>query len=183
MDERKILFQGEMQLCRWSESSTNGAMVTMWVHPEDLEAFKLMKARSGKTAGQRIGVVMVAIGDDEAVVEHPPAPAPVAAPVPTPALQPRTTYTPNIGALGMLAVRWCKDRDFWCWLEESETSGMQYSEAAAKEFILTTAGVIAKYGEQASRKHLDTDPECAARFNECIRIPFRQWLAKQGIAK
>lgn len=183
---RKILFTGEAQLTAWGESSTTGAWVKMWVHPDDLEAFKLMKLRVGRTAGQRLGVAIVQIGDDEAIVEHrdgqgEAAPAPAPAPAPTPAPPPRrNAYTPNIGALGMLAVRWCQDRDFWRWASQ-QGIGLVDSQDRAKEYVLEVCDVYDRHGQEASRKHLDTDPECAQRFHDMVRIPYRDWLAEQGI--
>lgn len=174
MDDNKVLFQGEMQLCRWSESSTNGAMVTMWVHPEDLEAFKLLKARTGKTPGQRLGVVMVAIGEDEAVVQHPPAPAPSPAPKPY--------HKPTIGDLARVAVIWCKSPVFQAWAANQLGDARErLDEADCKVYVLRESGAIAKYGDQASRKHLDTDPECGKAFLDRILYPFRDYLQKEGL--
>lgn len=175
MSEQKIVFQGELQLTRWSESSANGATVTFWVHPEDLESFKVMKARSGKTPGMRLGVVMVAIGDDEQVIEH--APAPSSTPAPTPRRVPR----PHMGDLGMIAVRWCRDKDFWRWV--AEQVGFEAGESVSKEFILQQCGAAERDGSAASRKHLDADPDCAQLFHQRIRIPFHDWLIEQGIQK
>ena len=183
--ERKVLFSGEAQLTAWGESSTTGAWVKLWVHPEDLESFKTMKLRVGRTAGQRLGVAIVQLGDDEAIVEHHDgqAAAPAPAPEPPPPRPVPDKFKPHIGALGMLAVRWCKDRDFQQWLAFGDASRMVFDEAAAKEFVLEQCGVIERYGNQASRKHLDIDPDCAALFDQRIRIPFRDWLAEQGIQK
>jgi hypothetical protein len=173
-EERKIIFHGELQMTRWAESSTNGATVTFWVHPEDLESFKLLKARTGKTAGARIAAAMTLIGEDEQVVEH-PAPAQES--------KPRPQHRPNIGEFGMVAVRWCRDRDFWRWANSTGSTIDVEDEASAKEFILMETGVVDRYGAQASRKHLDADPDCNRAFNERIRIPFRDWLIEQGIEK
>ena len=78
MDEENILFQGELQMAAWGDSSTTGPWVKFWCHPEDLEHFKLLRLRkNNKEAGTRIGAVMVEIGGDEAVVRqgNPPAAA------------------------------------------------------------------------------------------------------------
>lgn len=164
MTERKILFHGEIQLMRWSESSTNGATATFWVAPEDLESFKVMKARAGKTAGQRIACVMMEIGDDEAVgglpleAEEPPARA-----------EPRAK---PVGALGMLAVRWCKDPGFLSWVSNGWQSPVLLTEPQAKQLMLSECGVLAKYGTLASRKHFDVDAHCAERFHELFRVPY-----------
>lgn len=179
MTDRRILFSGEMQLCRWSESSTNGATVTMWVHPDDLDSFKALRARSGKHAGQRLACVLVELGDDEAVVEQPEAtPAPTVAPGATPS--PRRYHPPHIGPLGMLAVRYCKDKQFQRWAADQWGDVNPLSEADAKDFILKACGLVAKHGQQASRKHLDIDPEAAALFHENVRLPYLDYLRDQG---
>lgn len=175
MDQQKTLFHGELQLMRWSESSTLGATVTFWVHPEDLDSFKLLKARSGKQAGQRLACVLVEINDDESAAT-PPAPPPQERPRPR-------EYKPHIGSLGLIAVRWCKDKDFQRWAADVNGDANVLSEADAKAFILIECGLAEKYGKEASRKHLDTDPEAGELFHERIRKPFRQWLDEQGITK
>jgi hypothetical protein len=168
----RILFQGEMQLARWSDSSQNGAMVTFWTHPDDLESFKLLKARSGKQAGQRLGVVMVEIADDEGIVAEPPA----ATPKP---LYPK----PAVGKAAMTAVGYCNNADFLRWAAmQSGIDGRNYpfTPLEAKQFVLSTCGISAKYGDKASRKHLDTDGEAAMAFEQKIRRPYAEWLAQEA---
>lgn len=178
MDDRTIVFQGELQLQAWGESSTAGAWVKFWIHSDDLEAFKALRGRSGKQAGQRLAVVMVEIGDDEMPVVQPEAPAAPPAASPAPRYQ-----APHIGALGMLAVRWCKDPAFQRWVPEVKHArdGDRYNESACKEYILAECGITDFYGSAASRKHLDIDPECARRFQERIRGPFMEWKRENGL--
>lgn len=171
MTDRRIIFQGELQLLRWSESSANGATVSFWVHPEDLESFKHLKARAGKTAGQRIATVMMEIGADEAVVQQPE-------PAPTPAPRPRPTH---IGSLALIAVQWCKSEVFQKWIEHEWATAAPVDEAEAKKTILHLCGLTAKHGTGASRKHLDADPEAAALFHQRIRIPFSTYLREHAL--
>lgn len=159
--DRRILFSGEAQLAMWGESSTAGAWVKMWIHPEDLESFKAIKARAGKQAGQRLGVCIVEIADDETVVEQPD---------PTPAPAPRRA---SMGDLALLSVRWCRDPRFQQWAGDKIGDDYQLSEDDAKAFVLRVCGV-------ASRKDIDTDPEAAARFHDIIRAPFAQYLKELG---
>lgn len=169
MTDRRILFQGELQLMRWSESSTNGATVTFWVHPDDLESFKAIKARAGKHAGQRIAAVMMEIADDEAVAEQA---APEVTPEAKPAPRPRASTPP----LTLLAVRWCQSPVFLKWAEHEWGTILPLDEEGAKRLILSATGLSEKHGEAASRKHLDADPEAAALFHEYFRIPFTAYL-------
>jgi len=171
MDANKILFSGELQLTAWGESSTTGAWVKFWIHPEDLEAFKLLRTRVGKVAGQRIGAALVEIADDEAVVSHAPAPSPTPAPTQPP--QPRGYRAPHITGLAMLAVRWCSNPQFLAWLESTKVDGPVYDSEMAKAFILQTCGIT-------SRKFLAEDGEPARIFNEKIRLPFMAWSNQQG---
>lgn len=63
-------FQGEVMLAGWSETHNGGAKVTFWLQDsEDLDAFKAMTVAKGKTAGQRLAIVAVEIGDDEQPVQ------------------------------------------------------------------------------------------------------------------
>lgn len=60
-------FQGEVQMRRWSDSSTQGVQVTFALH--DSEALEPLKAKAGK----RFMAVLVEIGDDEQPAEPTPA--------------------------------------------------------------------------------------------------------------
>lgn len=171
MDERHVLFQGELQLMDWGVSRASGAWVKFWVHEEDLESFKLLQTRTGKQVGQRLGVVMVQIGDGEAVVEHAPAPAPPTS---------RPYRKPTLGDNAMTAVRWCKSDVFRKWLS-SHLGVILKTEDDAKQAILSMCDVDERHGQEASRKHLDTDPHCAAKWNEEVRIPFRDYLKEEGL--
>jgi hypothetical protein len=175
MDKENILFQGEMQLTAWGDSSTTGAWVKFWIDPEDLEHFKLLRARKGnKEAGTRLAVVMVEIGDDEAVVRQGNPPA---------ASEPEKPryQKPAIGGMGMLAVRWCKDPEFQAWVAQQTHGGAfdamdRAPEAECKEFILKKCGVT-------SRKYLDTDPIAHDLFQEDIRGPYMKHLTARGILR
>jgi hypothetical protein len=70
MSDVPTIFNGEMQLMNWGESSANGAWVKFWITPEDLEAFRHLKCKSGKIAGHRVAAVLVEIGDDEQPVQR-----------------------------------------------------------------------------------------------------------------
>jgi hypothetical protein len=72
MSDLQPVFSGEMQLMNWGESSANGAWVKFWITPEDLEAFRSLKCKSGKIAGHRVAAVLVEIGDDELPVQRAP---------------------------------------------------------------------------------------------------------------
>jgi hypothetical protein len=154
------VFQGELQLVRWSESSTNGATVTFWVHPEDLEHFKLLQARKGKVCGTRLGAVMVEIGEDETVV-----PQETAQPTPAPTPAPRRYHPPN-------------DQ----WMLDMVATELDPADIA-KAFILSECGIAQKYGQAASRKYLDTDEQAAAAFQQKIRQPYMQYLNEQGLSR
>jgi len=69
--EAPVAFQGEVMLAGWSETHNGGAKVTFWLQDsDDLEAFKTMTVAKGKTAGQRLALVAVEIGDDEQPVHR-----------------------------------------------------------------------------------------------------------------
>lgn len=172
--EENLVFRGELQLLAWGESMQQGAWVKFQVHPDDLEAFKLLRARAGKTPGQRLGVAMIMIADDETVVEHKPAesaPGAHSDPVKGPAVR--------LGDMGRTAVIWCGRPDFQRWCEQ--VSGLPITDADdAKEFILDECGVTHDKGVQASRKHLDMEPY-ASLFLAKIFHPFVDYAREHHI--
>lgn len=154
-----VAFQGEVMLAGWSQTHNGGAKVTFWLSDEDdLAAFKAMTVSKGKTAGQRLALVAVEIGDDE---------QPVAS---------RKQGTSGVvsqecanagdktkgGELAKLAGCLCQSQDFQLWLcVESEETAADHIRAVC---------------EIGSRADLDHDVIAAARFHEQIRKPFRDWL-------
>jgi hypothetical protein len=183
----KILFQGELQMTAWGESMTTGSWVKFWVHPEDMDVFKhKLRARTGKTTGTRIGSVMVEIGDDEAIVEHQDTPGPTPAPPPlTPAAE--KPKPEPLGDLGKWAVMRCRDPRFQHWvalqLLVDADADDRATDADCKAFILDECGATVRYGTAASRKHLDTDPQCRASFTARVLEPYRVYYQQQGFTE
>jgi hypothetical protein len=104
-------FSGEVQLRRWSESSTQGVQVTFALADSaDLEP---LKAKSGK----RFMAVLVEIGDDELPVE-PVKPA----------------RKDTRGPLCREACDLCEMPDFWAWINNAYPEHIQ-SEGEAKEWL------------------------------------------------
>jgi hypothetical protein len=65
MDEVKTI-QVECMLAGWSETHTGGVKITFWLQDdEDLEPFRLLTVKKGKTAGQRFYAALALIEDDE----------------------------------------------------------------------------------------------------------------------
>lgn len=105
------LFQGELQLRRWSESSTQGVQVTFALaDADDLEPLKMK-------SGKRFMAVLVEVGDDEMPVQPPPT---------------------QLGTLGLWLVQRCKDPEFWQWLNAdlSYNVGCDADAALAVKHIL-----------------------------------------------
>lgn len=110
-----VAFQGEVMLAGWSQTHNGGAKVTFWLQDDtDLEAFKAMTVAKGKTAGQRLAVVAVEIGDDEQ-----PKPQP---------------GQPKGGELAKLAGMFCQSVHFWefCRADDADE---------ARDWILRVCGV------------------------------------------
>lgn len=94
-----VAFQGEVMLAGWSQTHNGGAKVTFWLADDtDLEAFKAMTVAKGKTAGQRLALVAVEIGDDE-----------------QPVIPPKSRELKG-GELARLAGQLCQSQDFQIWL-------------------------------------------------------------------
>lgn len=190
MTDRRILFSGEMQLCRWSESSTNGATVTMWVHPEDLDSFKSLKARSGKHAGQRLACVLVELDDEEAVVQQPETPAPTESPSKTAPGAVRKYPKPTAGEQALWAVGHCRNGEFQEWVSEVANDvfladcaehGLNPHDTC-KAFILAECGITADRYPVPSRKYLDLE-EHAEQLQRKIKSPFARYLLDKGMTR
>jgi hypothetical protein len=151
MNPQAIAFEGEVQLLRWSETSNQGATITLQLaDAADLERFKTMTLAKGKQAGQRLAAVMVEVGDNE-----------------QPVIQPKQ----KVGELCIMACKFCVDKTFWKWLERHFNADCT-SESEAADIIYDLC-------EITSRKQLDTDPSAAERFHTVIRRPFIAWREAQ----
>lgn len=156
MSEPTPTFAGEVQLRRWSESSTQGVQVTFALaESADLDKFKGLD-------GKRFMAVLVQIGDDERPI--PPNPA---------ELKPREP----LGDLCWRAVQWCKDPVFWVFLMQSQPnmSAVECEEDAASR-LKFLCGVH-------SRKELDESAAARSRFNQLIRGPYQKYLIARGIVR
>lgn len=72
MNDKHIVFKGEVQLKGWEIKHNTGTGLAFWCADEaDIEKLKDMTARKGKQSGQRMMMVLVEIGDDELPVEQP----------------------------------------------------------------------------------------------------------------
>lgn len=110
-----VAFQGEVMLAGWSQTHNGGAKVTFWLQDDtDLEAFKAMTVAKGKTAGQRLALVAVEIGDDE---------------------QPKAQPEQKGGELAKLAGMFCQQPEFW------EFAGYAQNPEGAKDWILSICGI------------------------------------------
>jgi hypothetical protein len=110
-------WQGEVQLRRWSESSTQGVQVTFALPDSgDLDPFK---AKSGK----RFMAVLVEIGDDEQPV------------------QPRRKD--QRGPLCREACDLCAMPDFQAWVAEAGGNRVA-TEDCAKQYILNVCDVASR---------------------------------------
>ena len=139
------IFRGELQLLRWSETSTGGATITLQLSDvSDLNGFKDLTLAKKGMAGQRIAAIMVQV-DEDAEQTAPAAPK----------IKP--------GELCIMACTFCADRLFQDW-----AVGATGSEDDAKVYVLNICGI-------KSRKELDTDKAAAKRFHTLIREPFMAW--------
>lgn len=154
MSEPTPTFAGEVQLRRWSESSTQGVQVTFALaESSDLDKFKGLD-------GKRFMAVLVQIGDDEQPVE--------------PGETRNKKEREPLGDLCWRAVQWCKEPEFWRWM--CSMNLMCDSEDAASRFVKSVCGV-------GSRKDLDTDKEAARKFHQYIRGPYQKHLIARGIVR
>jgi len=158
MSNVPTIFNGEMQLMNWGESSANGAWVKFWITPEDLEAFRHLKCKSGKIAGHRVAAVLVEIGDDEQPVQR------------------DTTATGNNaakgGALAVLAGRLCADERFWEFVSDTYGDKISHPDQCAIW--------VRCQCEIRSRAELDHNEAAAEAFHRIIRGPWQEYCQQRG---
>lgn len=86
---------------------------------------------------------------------------------------------PKGGPLAELAGMWCKEPTFWVWINTLEATkyllreGGVTSDADARLFILENCGI-------QSRRELDHNGMAKRLFEESIRKPFANYLARLG---
>ncbi len=110
-------FQGEVQLRRWSESSTQGVQVTFALaDADDLEPLKIK-------SGRRFMAVLVEINDDETPVQPQSEP---------------------IGPLCKWLVMRCAEPEFRAWLSSVFTAMTIKDEADVKALVLDLLGLTSR---------------------------------------
>lgn len=161
MTEPTPTFAGEVQLRRWSESNTQGVQVTFALaESADLDKFKGLD-------GKRFMAVLVQIGDDEQPVD-----------VRNSDIKPGKSRNDRepLGDLCWRAVQWCKEPEFWDFLNLNFPGAQVVCEQGAKQHLELVCLIT-------SRKELDVDPEAARRFNQLIRGPYQKHLIARGIVR
>lgn len=158
------LFSDEVQLAGWSDSHNSGAKVTFWLNdPAKLEAFRGLTERKGKTAGQRLAMVLVEIGDDEQPVEPP---------------RPAEPEKEKLGKNCSLAVRWCDDVQFQSWLfrKYNVSEQVEVHKFMGQPTNIYAKAIVCKLCGIKTRKDLDPDDtEAANRFQTLIRLPYMKY--------
>ena len=163
MAEPTPTFAGEVQLRRWSESNTQGVQVTFALaDSSDLEKFRGLD-------GKRFMAAFVLIGDDE---------KPVSPDIGNPTSETKPGKSRNdrepLGDLCWRAVQWCKEPEFWNFLNLNFPGALVMCEQGAKQHLELVCLIT-------SRKELDADPEAARKFNQLIRGPYQKHLIARGI--
>lgn len=166
MPDVQPTFAGEVQLRRWSESSTQGVQITFALaDAADLERFRGLD-------GKRFMAALVLLGDDEQ-------------PVPPGEAKPRE----YLGDLCWRAVQWCRDPEFAVFIHgvfyKLWPTGLPGTPVINEG---DSAEPFCKFALQQicgieSRKELDTDPAARKRFHEKIRGPFQKHLAARGVVR
>ena len=90
--------------------------------------------------------------------------------------EPPKTLKEQIGDACLRTVQWCKDPQFWRWIEAETKGGVFWeciSEKDAKEFVCELC-------EVQSRRELDTNNEANKAWHREIREPYRVWLLANG---
>jgi hypothetical protein len=113
-------YQGEAQLRRYSDTSTQGQQIVLSL--PDRESLAQFIGLEGK----RFAVVFVQIGDDEQPV--PPEPKP----------------RERLGDLCYRAVQWCNDPEFLRWVASHTDLPRPVTAEKARQWILMSCGVSSR---------------------------------------
>jgi hypothetical protein len=149
MEDEMRKIHAEVQLLNWSETATGGSKVVLQV--DDLDPWRLLQRKEGKTAGTRFMAVFVEIGDDEQPVQEEPA-----------------TINNAQGPLCQWAVMRSREPAFQQFMEQFDGSACAESmptEEMCKQLVLQVCGI-------SSRKELDSNPIAARIFRERIMLPW-----------
>lgn len=125
-----IVYSGEALLVNWGDTSTRGRTLTLEL-PQDTDShpFRDLSIRSGKKAGQRLAIVVVQIGDDEA-----------------PVVQEKK--------LSQQAAILCKDESFRNFMAERSISQLD-TEEDAKNWMCSGAGVNSRKAFDTNKQAAD----------------------------
>ncbi|MFN7882267.1 MAG: hypothetical protein ACK5PF_04550 [bacterium] len=155
-----VIFSGVVQLLGWSDTHNAGPKLVLQLeNSEDLEAFKHLTVKHGKTAGQLLGIAVTivdpATGMQPGVeLEHPLA------------------TKPKGGSLSRLAGMWCGNRDFQDWIRTTFTGLWAEFDEAGADPADTTKRVLYCACEVDSLAKLDHQEAAATIFQDAIRRPF-----------
>jgi hypothetical protein len=134
---KRTAFQGELMLSGWSDSHTGGSKVTFWLPDDaDLDIFRMMTVKKGKTAGQRFMAVLVELGDDEKPVgdvDYFPPEAVAAAEAVEAAEVDEKKREPNELARSMMISGYFRNAKLW---RAMETAGI-YTQDEHKAWLWT----------------------------------------------
>lgn len=147
----------EVMLAGWQDGHNSGAKITFWLSDDaDLEHFRMLTVKKGRTAGQRFMMVLAEINDDETIASAAVQPA-----------KPKghASSDAHLMITGAAFVSYC-------------------NEVADNEWGPEKTRLWAKHKMQIdSLSQLDTDPLALKRFHELIRRPFEQWMEHNGYGR
>lgn len=157
-----VIFAGAVQLLGWSDTHNAGPKLVLQLESsDDLEAFKHLTVKHGKTAGQLLGIAVTLVNPETGLQHGAELPSPLA-------------EKPKGGPLSRLAGMWVNNEEFCDWLRDYYPSNWQEfapnivggtKADAAKAIVYSLCRVD-------SLALIDHDTEAAKRFNALIREPF-----------
>jgi len=159
-------FTCDVMLLGWAETHNGGAKITLQLEgPDALEPFKSMTLKKGKIAGQILTCAFVEQDGNGNPVE-PDAPK----------AKPKFP-----GGYCGLAVMWCNEPLFCGWLRD--TFPGWWGACPTNHLIdpVSAAWMVKSICGVSSRKELDTNDHCRAKFNDLIREPYAAYRKEHGL--
>lgn len=80
----------------------------------------------------------------------------------------------RVTGLALLAVQWCKDPEFWKFLNHLYDFEVATNEQQARDTVCEILGI-------ESRREIEEKPGVAAQFNQEIRGPYMLWRQEKGL--
>jgi hypothetical protein len=148
-EELKATFKGEVMLAGWSDSHNGGAKLAFWLPDDaDLEVFRQLTVRKGKTAGHRFMCLLFEIDEQELMGSKAPE-------------KPKHHLSSDAHLM-------ITGEAFVSYVNATVTGAGDWDADKIRKWVKWSLGIV-------SLSQLDSEPLAAKHFHDEIREPFNRW--------